>query len=166
MPDPHTPQTSPGRPASGAVPPPIRLVHAFAEAVDASPPSRDVADEAYLVESLLIAATCSFDALSRFASLWHSAAFGDAPSAEDDEQAVAEGYDAWLEGAQPLFERLHRLERASYETSLFTRFESDYGAARSAQRDVRHRRDVEKTALSSKQLAALVAKLKSRDTPE
>jgi hypothetical protein len=157
--DPGAKQTEP---AAGS-PPPIRLVLAFRDAVDASPPRPELGGEAALVESLMIAAVSSLEALMRFRDLWFAAAYGDlGQPLPCDERVVFDGYDSWLDGAQPLMERLRRLEDADYDSPSAAAFRARYQQARASWNDAHNRRNLEQHALKANDLAELASRLGPR----
>jgi hypothetical protein len=159
MTDPGARQTDP----VAGTPHPIRLILAFRSAVDSSPPRPDLGEEAALVESLMIAAVSSFEALARFEDLWFAAAYGDASQPlAFDERDIADGYDSWLDGAQPLIERLQRLADAEYDSRMAGTFRAFYQGARSSWNDAHNRRKLEQHALKSRDLADLASRLGPR----
>jgi hypothetical protein len=166
MPKPESEQTNRADgSASSAVPPSIRLVHAFRDAVEAAPPREDRADEVFVVKGLLIAANASFSALSHYADLWHEGTYGKMPSAEaGEEQVVLEGYEAWLDGADPLLDRLLDLPvtQGSPLDAGKERLLANHMAARAAWDDARERRRVEQQALRTDRLIELTGRLEPR----
>lgn len=136
--------------------------------------AQDPGDEAFLVEGLLIAANASFTALSQFATLWHDNAYGESPSGEaGEEQTILEGYEAWLGAAGPLHFRVkqltgagilglvpgYELTTADYESETIKRFEAYYDEAKAVWNDELSRRQAEREALRTDQLAELAARL-------
>jgi hypothetical protein len=154
-----------GTPESLAVPAAIRLVHAFRDAVEASKRRQSRADEVFVVKDLLVAAGASFTAVSGYADLWHAGTYGKTPSAEaGDEQTVVDGYEAWLDGADPLLERLVRLpvKAGSPLAETVERFMANHRAARDVLNDARDRRILEGGTLRTDQLIELAGRLKPR----
>jgi hypothetical protein len=154
-----------GSSAPIAVPPAIRMVLAFKEAVESPHPDHHAADEAFAVESLLIAANESFVALSRFTDLWHDATYGESPSAAvGEEQTVLDGYRAWLDAAALLSVRLLRLRltAAGDKSENVERFEAYGVEAVAVWNDHLSRRQAEREALRTDELAELAARLKPR----
>ena len=150
-------------PPARAIPPAIRLVLAFKEATESSRPARDPAEEAFEVESLLIAADASFAALSRFADLWHAEIYGESPSqGAGEEQVVLDGYDDWVDAAVLVLDRLAVLAKSGYESAWEGRFEKQFQRARREQGDALRRHQSERGALRAEQLSALAARLSPR----
>lgn len=160
MSEPMVERTAPERMST---PPAIRLVHAFKEAVESSQPAGNPSDEAFAVESLLIAANASFAALSRFADLWHDGTYGELPSDEaGEEQTIRDGCEAWIDAADTLFMRLCFLKRTGYESKGAEQFAADHDKARDIRMDALSRREIERKALRADQLADLAARLEPR----
>jgi hypothetical protein len=152
------------------VPPAIRLVLAFKEAMESSRRAQNPSDESFVVEGLLIAANASFSALSQFADLWHEGTYGESPSDEaGEEQPILDGYEVWRDAAGPLLVRLRRLTEvalsgqfASYQSEGAVLFETHCHDAMAVLNDTLSRRQAEQEALHADQLAELAAKLKPR----
>jgi hypothetical protein len=137
-------------------PPAIRLVGAFADAMDSAGVGRTLNDEAFFVEGLLIAAEASFDALVRAADLWFEANYGDEPTDEaGDEAAVLDGYRAWVEAARTLHDRLSALRAKGYDSGASERIDESIRKAEAVLDAARVRRQLERDALTNEQLADL-----------
>jgi hypothetical protein len=149
------------------VPPAIRLVLAFKDAAEAArevgPPQAEVCT----VEGLLIAADAAFTALARFADLWHDCAYSDPPWAgPGEEQAVLDGYEVWLDAADPIRDRLNRLTETGYESEWAGRFQAHYRLAQAFWDDALARRHLERDALRADQLVELATRLAARPSPQ
>jgi hypothetical protein len=137
-------------------PPAIRLVRAFKDATDATRGQSHPEDEVFEVESLLIAAACSFDALSRFHELWHQAVHGDTPAQlPGPEQTILDGYETWLDAADAIRERVHALKASGFESPQVGTFESCCGNARGIRDDARDRRAIDREAIRADRLEVL-----------
>jgi hypothetical protein len=151
-------------PVPAAIPPPIRLVHAFKEAAEASKPEADPSQEALSLEVLLIAGDASFAALSRLEDLYHQIIYGGECQGDSVDQSVIEaGYDLWLDAADLLVERMKKLESFCYESESFAAFWKAQAKARFYLDEARDRRRLERQALRNDQLVRLAAKLKTRE---
>ena len=151
-------------PGSAALLPPIRLVHAFKEASKSSKPEADPSDEALAVEMLLIVSSASFAALSRLDDLAYQVIYGGENSGGSvDRRIVEEGYDTWLDAADSLVERLRKLENFGYESESIKAFWTAHVEALSFRNEIRERKQLERQAARSDQLASLAARLEVRE---
>jgi len=145
--------TTPGMPAG------LRLVAAFAEAVERSPRDDRPAVEATAIEDLLIAAEASYTALERLEELQRRDRDGPDSGAVNGEGIVLDGFVAWFEVARSLRDRIDQL-KATEATSAYESGAADRLAAILAADD--ERRDMlrlERVALNGGQLADLAARL-------
>jgi hypothetical protein len=137
------------------LPAPIRLVHAFREASESSKPGDDPSQEALAIEILLIAGDASFVTLSRLDDLTYQVLYGGECQGDSvDRNVVEEGYEAWLDAADFLVERMRKLESMAYESETFAKFWK-------ARAEAVDRRRLDRQALRNDQLARLAGKLKT-----
>jgi hypothetical protein len=145
-----------------SVPAPIRLVHAFRDAVRASMTESDLSEEAAELEALVIAGNASFEALTRFDDFLREIASEGGNSGPFDRWAVVLASETWLDAAESLRGRLSNLEREGYESDSFTAFSNAKGKAFATYSEGWARKGLERQALHTGDLAALAAKLKPR----
>jgi len=143
------------------VPPAIRLAQAFKDAADSTRAQADAIDEAFEVESLLIAAACSFDALSQSHELWHQAVYCETPAQlAGPEQPLLDGYQTWLDGAERVRDRVTALKESGFESPELRAFKSHYRDAIGILDDAQARREIDREAIRADRLEVLVNKLK------
>lgn len=148
------------------LPPAIRLVGAFKDATDSTRGQADARDEAFEVESLLIAAACSFDALSRFYELWYQAVYCDTPAQlPGPEQTLLDGYQTWLDGADRIRDRVNALKASEFESPEIRTFESRYHDAIGTLDDARARREIDREAIRADRLEMLATKVRPTQDP-
>ena len=143
---------------SSPIPPAIRLVRAFEDAVNSSQASDDLLVELFEVGCLMIAGEAALDALTRSAELWHEATYDGADVGE--ERLITDGYLLWWKLADRLGSRVLPLNQAGYRAELFDRFEGCRRRAREGLQEAGWRRKLDQGALRSDQLAALASKLR------
>jgi hypothetical protein len=83
-----------------------------------------------------------------------------------DRVVIEEGYEAWLDAAELLLDRINALELMAYESESFASFRMAQEKARSFLNEARERRRLERQALGSEQLAQLAGRFKSSQTTE
>ncbi len=142
--------------------PPIRLVHAFREAVEASKPEDDSSEEALALERLMIAGDASFTALSRLHDFLFQVAYSrEGAVSAIDPWIVEESYEVWLDAADSLIDRVLKQEETCYESAAFATYRKERAQALEFLDESRERRRLGRQALRTDQLAALASKLKT-----
>jgi hypothetical protein len=142
-------------------PAPIRLVQVFKEAVELSRRLEVIEEEVFEVESLLIAAVCSFDALCRHDEHWHQGVYGDPPvRLAGPEQTLLDGYDIWRDAADAVEARVTALEARGFESARFDTFRSACHKVDALRRDARSRQAIDRRALRVDRLEGLAAKVR------
>jgi hypothetical protein len=143
----------------------LRLVLAFMDAVGSSPRRADIFEEAFEVESLLIAAVYSLEAWLRFNEHWHQGVYNDPPvRSAGSEPMLLDGYDAWIFAADLLLSRMTALRSTGFEPGLVVRFQSLYEKARGLWADARDRETLDREAVRVDRLASLASKVKPLQT--